>query len=216
MQQIVFIPGLSRCGTTWIGRWLKSHDEIQVFNDMFIYQNLKKSKCTDQEIRSFVLDYYYARTKRKIVVDKSPGSLALLNDYRGIFPESKIMIFYKYGPDYVYSFQHLPTRWPNHRPVPVERVVNDYIRETRYITLQDDENLIHLRYEDLLSEPTKMGKRICEFLNIQHTALIPWGTPANTNFDSYNPDRWKELGEENIEKLKAMNPVLERLGYPVV
>ena len=45
---------------------------------------------------------------KKVLVDKSPGNLCYSLRFRNIFPEYKILIFYKYGPDFVYSYLNLP------------------------------------------------------------------------------------------------------------
>lgn len=217
----VFIPGLSRCGTTWVTNWLKTHSDVHLQEENYIllnsYKKHKNTQSWENIIKNAVINKFNEYNSNKSVfIDKSPEFITFVPIIRKLFPTDKIMCFYKYGPNLVYSYMHLPSHWVTHKEWTIEEAVDTYIENAKMIDLNNiDPNIIYIRYEELLKKPVEMSKKILNFIGLSDTigSLEVWKKPANTDHKFYDNERWKTLGSEAIEYMKKMNTELIRLGY---
>ena len=230
----VYIPGMDRCGTSWVTRWLKKHPDIYVENERYLIPNLSRvflrkgiAKAADvdvQNMRRIVLEESarWNAAGKAYFIDKSPGTLltkrggeSLLAIVAELLPQARVLVFYKYGPDYVFSRAHLPA-WG--RSVMPAESVTTYVENIRLVVPDaPPANTLFLKYEDLCARPDEMAARIGQFLGIalEHK-LEPWTRPVNTRHVRYDSERWKTMSLDEIEDMTRMDPELVRLGYPSV
>lgn len=94
-----------------------------------------------------------------------------------------------------------------------------------------DPNALAVRYEDLVTDPEAVARRVIEHLGeswedglvaraLQDSAQVgfgDWKTYARATVDASSVGRWKKLPQPALEPLgKICNPLLQRLGYPPV
>lgn len=220
-MQLIFIPGMSRSGTTWVSNWLKTHSDVHLQAENYVllnsYKKYKDTENFENNIRDEVIKQFNEyNSGKQYFIDKSPNGLFIVPIIRKLFPDAKILCFYKYGPNLVYSYMNLPSHWVSHKEWTIEEATYDYISNAQKINLNNtDPHIMYLRYENLLIEPEKMSKNILNFLELSDTigSLEVWKKPANTDHKFYDNERWKTLGSEAIEYMKKMNTELIRLGY---
>lgn len=228
MPRLFFIPGLSRCGTTWFSHWLSQHPDVAIVQETYLTRYLysminhkpESGRIVDrQHAIGFVTSVYTrAAAGRGCILDKSPGSFL----YRGqsveeiladFFPDSRCLLFYRDGKDYVHGFLNLP--WKPENPHTVESAVADWKQNAEYlVTRKDRDTSMVIRYEDLIERPQEMSTKIASFLELSlPVSLAPWSTPINTVNTVLESQRWKSLVDSHGAVMRSMNPLLERLGY---
>jgi hypothetical protein len=104
---------MSRAGTTWVASWLVRHPEVHVEEENYLlHAALQAHRGEAGPTRREVAERFAAMNEagRPVFVDKSPGHPSGVADALEVFPEAKALVFYKYGPDGVYSVLHR-ARW---------------------------------------------------------------------------------------------------------
>jgi len=229
-RNYLFIPGMSRSGTSWVAHWLAERRDLVAVHetyliryafDMLHHQPAAGRLVSRERARSFLHQAYADHAGGcPWLLDKSPGEflydgVPVHDVIRELFPEAFILWLYRDGKDFVYGLLHLPwkarTAWN-------ARTATDYwIRETRpLLEVQPHPRMMIMRYEDLLAAPRR-SRQISEFLGLGHHADIrPWAKPVNTRYQAYEAGRWKSLDAESLEEMKRMNPLLVQCGYDPV
>lgn len=231
MPNLFFIPGLSRCGTTWVTDWLTSHYGVAATQESYLarYAHMMLNHeppsgriVERQDVHDFLMSIYTrVADGRPWLVDKSPGSLV----YKGVpveqflldlFPGARVLLFYRDGKDYVYAFKNVP--WEQKHPPTVESGVANWKANAQYLlSRKEHPSVMTVRYEELLSRPVELSEQLTKFLGLELTVpLAPWERPINTLHSTLVPQRWSVLMEEHRETLRTMNPLLEQLGYDPV
>lgn len=228
ISKFVFIPGLPRCGSTWITRWLSEHPDIIAVHEsnlitsayalMLDMQKWSSPSTIIPNITEFISKTYNDYAMRKsIFIDKSPGDFYDKNDICNIdkirifFPKAHIIICYKDAKDIAYSMKNLP--WKSKLEWNASQIIarwNGFVRF--YKANPETRHLIYLRYEDLLGHPETCQK-ICNFLEINHYDIRPWLSPTNTLTRIYKKDRWKALPKSFLQELEPLNEGLKLLSY---
>jgi len=222
-RQYIFIPGLHRCGTSWVSKWLSKHSDIYRHGENYIlyntYHEYKKSK-TLKKMRNIVENSFLSiNDSAPYFLDKSPAQLFCrkkprIDIIRKIFPYAYVLCFYKYPPDYIYSLLNLP-KWGEKR-FTFKKAFKICQQDVKYLTNpRQDERILYLKYEELIDKPIKMSQKIIDFLGITNTLehLVPWNQPINTIHKKYDRNRWKQMPLEYIEKIKMMNDDIIKLEY---
>jgi hypothetical protein len=119
-------------------------------------------------------------------------------------------------------------------PRPLEAFAHSWVdvnREMLGFIERHPDNTIFLQYEDLVSEPIKVMRRVLTFLgeewsdDLLHTALAKkegaglgdWKTYDRAKIDETSVSRWKSLPSSIASTLaKICNPMLEACGYEPV
>lgn len=227
-KRLFFIPGLGRCGTTWVTSWLGRHPAVATIGETYLVRQLYSltvqdpaySRIVSKDDAAAFARSIYAKVAgdRPCVLDKSPGPMVYLGtpqeDFlRELFPDCRILLFYRDGKDYVHAFQNLP--WESRVQPTVASAARDWMVNASYLLKRRDrEGTMTVRYEDLLSEPDAMSERITKFLGLTlHEPLVPWNEPINTVHETLEKDRWRIYLEKDREILAQMNPLLVAMGY---
>lgn len=97
MKRLVFIIGLPRSGTSFLGEKLKDIDDSIYFeepNYIWMYKNMHKGHdCLDKsdlsvDKISYIRDFFYKRNESTII-EKTPSNVLRLTYIFNIFPEAK-------------------------------------------------------------------------------------------------------------------------------
>lgn len=231
IEQFIFIPGVGRCGTTWVTKWLSEHPLVETIHESYLvpqtfrlikpieYPFPKEGVVELSEIRDLLHKIYNRRAgKKTIFIDKSPTNLYDSNGDEetskiwSLFPSAKIMIFYKDGKDIAYSQKNLP--WQSRKLWTASEIISLWKDFVKFYSLNPpSEKLIYVKYENLLDNPEQESDRICKFIGITHYSIRPWEKPTNTKTTKYDKQRWKLLPEGLINKLKKINNDLNLMGY---
>lgn len=228
IQKKIFIGGTGRCGTTWLGSWLRQHPDIfggpethifEICNNFFNpswNQGLKTWMSRDslvEYIRHFILECLsnsrYRRHKQPHVVEYSYNNYANIDFIQELFKDAYFIHIYRDGRNVVESwlrvlgFEH-----------PIEHHINGWMCTMEDMLSNDRPNVMNIKYETLMENP-ELSREITKFIEIKHHRDIDsWEFPVNTPNFSYDYDRWqKNLSKDNQEKLMVMNELLERLEY---
>lgn len=163
-----------------------------------------------------VFDATYNKHDKPYLVEKTPRHIWDVELINGLLKRKCEVYFihiYRDGRNVLESF--LRQNWI----FGIEQIVNDWIQIMSFMLNGDfPENTIHIRYEDLVKDAA-LSRTITEFCGIEHHSDIePFqeicGPNAILDFDA---DRHAHL--YRYEKIKPfllqMEPVLQKLGYPV-
>jgi len=236
IEKYIFLPGLSRCGTTFISNWMLKNSQVALIPESYLIPKMHRlvnpqfypkedrsqTKITYKNARALTDSVYNDLAGDKtIILDKSPGNLKIAWDSRNIkitdvikciYPEALSMVIYKDGKDFVYSYLNLP--WAG-SILTTEQIIDIWVKSVKTIMDGLGETLI-IRYEDILENPDRIKNSICSFLGIELPPLDPWVNPINTKHSVYNKERWKTLDSHVLKTMKIMNPFLEKMGYETI
>jgi hypothetical protein len=186
-RQLLVIVGPNRSGTTWLNQLLQAHREIcgvdrgetRLFLSIdHIWRNFSMEGSSDREsirtmlagpMRSFcdeLLDGARARSARPhalFFVEKTPGTALFLPMLRYLYPDAWYIHIFRDGRDVIRSMQR-------HGYAMRNELVNSYswARQEYYAEkfLAGFERVIHIRYEDLHSDPLGVVLAIYEQLGL--------------------------------------------------
>lgn len=220
MESIGFILGMTRSGTTWVSEWLKSHNDVSVIEEERMIYNLWKiiRNYQLQSIgRDFItLAYKHIANEKQISIEKMPGymwwdNIISVNAVNTLLPGCKHLILTRDGRNWIYSALNYAG---NTQDMNINSAITMWNKNAKAIALiKNEKNVLIIKYEDLVKNPS-MSFQIASHFGINNpNPLIPWTRPINTHFTSYDENRWKKLGLQYIPQLRAMNKMLEELGY---
>lgn len=204
----IFVVGVPRSGTTWIGQWLRRHPEIyggpetHMFAILHNLMNpewsqglktwLKRDDLMD-EIRKFTLACFEKsifRGNKKHVVEHSALHYNHIDFIRQIFPDSLFIHPYRDGRNVIES--HMRTFGNDNYIVYIQKwinTMNDMLRKPRPYVL-------NIKYEDIVND-TSVSRKITDFLCLEHHYDIDsWEFPVNTPNFEYDLNRWENLHPE--------------------
>lgn len=126
-----------------------------------------------EEISNFI-ESVYNRTRKSTstyLLDKTPRYYEILPSILDVLPQSKIVILIRDPLDVLASIYQ---RWKPKNPLEMNRFGRDLLiapfRLQYFLTTnKNNQNIICLKYEDLVSNTPKSIKKICKWLNIEFT-----------------------------------------------
>ena len=206
-------------------------DKNKVLSDL---KEIDKEKLDCKVIINLIFKNFLQKENKKRFGIKYPihiSKISLLNEW---YPDCKIIHLTR-DPRAVYSSKSNDEFTKNIRKkygrfekivllITLIRVVFEYNWSRRiHLKHRHDENYVLLRYEDLVLEPEKKIKEICEFLEIsfEENMLFPCGKPSSHSgeiikgFDKSRIDIWNEKiqkWEKNLINLFA-NKSLKEFKY---
>lgn len=223
----IFVVGTGRCGTTWIGRWLRQHPEVfggpetHMFHIMNQHLNPEWNQglktWVDRDVvinatRNFVVETFsqckFRRNEnQKHLVEHSYCHYQDIDLIKEVFPDALFVHVYRDIRNVVESKYRMGQ---DHK----ESICN-WIEVMTDMENRDDENIINVRYEDLV-ETTENSRTITKFLKLDHHKDIDsWEFPVNTQYHSYDPDRWKSLPKNVLDDISSSDAVklMVKYGY---
>jgi len=182
---LAFLGGHPRSGTTLLEQILDAHpgaaalDEPTAFLDVLQPEFHKSSALSSARLN--VLRRHYLRALRadlgadaagKVLIDKNPSPTARLPLWLRVFPELRVLIALRDPRDVVLScyFQNIPLNSTNVNFLSLDRLAKHYA-DLMGIWLAVREwpgfAWIETRYEDIVANLPREGRRVTEFLGLQ-------------------------------------------------
>ena len=178
----IFIVGLPRTGTTLTESIITANDEIFPAGELLSFQDLfaalteksinEKRPFIDHISKTYLKRTSYLKNDYDKVVDKLPGNVMLIGFILKILPGSKIIRIYRDPWDTAISLykqryvQNIPwsTSFFN-----IGVITSNYEAMNTYWdnVLDKEENLITIKYEDLVSDQKNNQMKIYDFLQIK-------------------------------------------------
>ena len=178
----IFIVGLPRTGTTLTESIITANDEIFPAGELLSFQDLfaalteksinEKRPFIDHISKTYLRRTSYLKNDYDKVVDKLPGNVMLIGFILKILPGSKIIRIYRDPWDTAISLykqryvQNIPwsTSFFN-----IGVITSNYEAMNTYWdnVLDKEENLITIKYEDLVSDQKNNQMKLYDFLQIK-------------------------------------------------
>jgi len=224
----IFIIGSGRCGTTWIGQWLRQHPEafggpethLFAILDLLINpsweQGVKRWLSYDllmDKIKLFAIDLLgsckFRQNNEPYLIEHSSIHYFHKTIIKKIFPDALFVHIYRDGRNVVESWLRTnPSKTHSEHIGLWKQIITD-------MQANKDDNTLNIQYEDIMENPQK-SRIITEFLGLKHHKDIDsWEFPVNTSNFSYDYNRWKTLPKHIQEEFKQteIQNLLKSLSY---
>ncbi len=242
---LAFLGGHPRSGTTLLEKILDSHpgvaalDEPTAFLDVLQPEFHKSSDLSSARVN--VLRRLYIQALRddlgpeaagKMLIDKNPSPTSRLPVWLRVFPELRVLIALRDPRDVVLScyFQNIPLNSTNVNFLSFDRLAKHYA-DLMGIWLAVREwpgfAWLETRYEDIVADLPKEGRRVTEFLGLQ------WHPDQERYYEKsgakqlYSPTyqdvtrpvyqrsvaRWRAYEKHLAPILPALEPFCRAFGY---
>jgi tetratricopeptide (TPR) repeat protein len=242
---LAFLGGHPRSGTTLLEKILDSHpdvaalDEPTAFLDVLQPEFHKSTEFSSPRLN--VLRRLYIQALRddlgpesagKMLIDKNPSPTARLPVWLRVFPELRVLIALRDPRDVVLScyFQNIPLNSTNVNFLSFDRLAKHYA-DLMGIWLAVREwpgfAWLETRYEDIVADLPKEGRRVTEFLGLQ------WHPDQERYYEKsgakqlYSPTyqdvtrpvyqrsvaRWRAYEKHLAPILPALEPFCRAFGY---
>jgi len=242
---LAFLGGHPRSGTTLLEKILDTHpgvaalDEPEAFLDVLQPEFHKSSELSSARVN--VLRRLYIQALRddlgpeaagKMLIDKNPSPTSRLPVWLRVFPELRVLIALRDPRDVVLScyFQNIPLNSTNVNFLSFERLAKHYA-DLMGIWLAVREwpgfAWIETRYEDVVADLPKEGRRVTEFLG------LAWHSDQERYYEKsgakqlYSPTyqdvtrpvyqssvaRWRAYEKHLAPILPALEPFCGAFGY---
>jgi len=178
----IFIVGLPRTGTTLTESIITANDEIFPAGELLSMQDLfatlaeksinEKRAYVDHVSKSYLSRTYYLKNNYEKVVDKLPGNNHLIGFILKILPGSKIIRLYRDPWDTAISLYK--QRYVKNIPwstnfFSIGIIMSNYEAINSYwdSVLRGDENILTIKYEELVRDQKNNQKKLYDFLQIK-------------------------------------------------
>ncbi|HEV2608446.1 MAG TPA: sulfotransferase [Xanthomonadaceae bacterium] len=248
----IFIVGFPRSGTTMLEQMLDATPKLRSMDEREFLESLthwmrdrdlpypeglgELSAAQCDEMRS-----NYRASVAKVVsvepgerlVDKNPLSMLILPMICRLFPDAPIILALRHPCDVVLScyMQHFDALAFVDLCSNLERLSQSYVHAMRFWIHHENllrPNVLHLRYEDLLSDFDGHSSRIGKFLGIEDVAAMQGfheharqkgyiSTPSyhqvTQPMNSSAVGRWRKYENYFQDALPILRPIMEHWGY---
>lgn len=169
-NDLVFIVGVPRSGTTWVLCVLENHpDCLAVTPDMLDIAVEHPTKETGLFVRGFsdveIVNKISLLPQDKLLVEKTPSHLLELGRMRRLFPRSRIILIRRNPLDVIYSMLQDNSFWKE-SPGTLVQAVALYSKFADAESAFGDYDYV-LRYEELVDNTVDEVQRLFEFLGLR-------------------------------------------------
>jgi hypothetical protein len=242
---LAFLGGHPRSGTTLLEQVLDANpkvaalDEPPAFLDVLQPQFHNSLQLSSQRLNALRRSYVEALEQDlgapadgRVLVDKNPSPTARLPLWLRVFPELRVVIALRDPRDVVLScyFQNIPLNVANVNFLSFERLVRHYADLMDvWLAVRQWEGFawVETRYEDLVANLEKEGRRVTEFLGLNwhdqqgqfHEKSLTKQLYSPTYQDVTRPvytrsvARWRAYEKYLAPILPALEPYCRALGY---
>ena len=177
-----------------------------------------------------VLEGFAAKNGKARAVEKSCGHLFHADEILRFFPRAKIICIVRDGRDVVLSLRNVP--WASSVPVPVSCLQwMMFARATQRLERRlDPGSFAVVRYEELVREPERELRRLCEFVgeklepeqlqSVDQSGAVPeteeaWKAKARERPDAARAGAWRRSADPRlIARMNLhMGSMLRTMGY---
>ena len=222
----IFIVGLPRTGTTLTESIIAANDEIFPAGELLSFQDLfgvltekntnEKRPYIDHISKTYSRRTSYLKNDYEKVVDKLPGNVMLIGFILKILPGSKIIRIYRdpwdtaislYKQRYVKNipwstnFFNIGILMSNHE------AMNTYWDSV----LDEEENLITIKYEELVSDQKNNQEKLYDFLQIKSS----YSEEKREGFFSKTASTQQVKEKIHTKSVKKLNLRIKKMNFGV-
>ena len=242
---LAFLGGHPRSGTTLLEQILDAHpgvaalDEPGAFLEVLQPEFYKSQQLSSPRVNVLRRQYIQALKQEagagaegKLLLDKNPSPTARLPLWLRVFPELRVLIALRDPRDVVLScyFQNIPLNVTNVNFLSFERLARHYADLMDvWLAVREWEGFawIETRYEDLVADMEKEGRRVTAFLGLDWhadqarfyeksaTKQLFSPTYKDVTRPVYNRSvaRWHSYEKYLAPILPALDPYCRKFGY---
>ena len=192
----VFVVGCGNSGTTLLATILSRHSESFPigFESSFFFPTHGLNFSMKMSTTFDLLSQQYGK---KFFVEKTPKHALCLKRIFKVLPNAKIIYVIRDGRDNVTS---LKKRY-NNINIAIDRWVNDNKPALKW---KSDQRIYFVKYEDIVTNPETVVKKICEFLEISFEDCM-----LNS---SENPYHHISEGNMKLRAKQVSKPIYNNIG----
>ena len=243
IPKLAFLGGHPRSGTTLLEQVLGAHPDVAALDEpraftMIVAQMFDASPQLSPARLNVIRRRYFEAIQReigggvegKLILDKNPSPTAKLRVWLRVFPELRVVIALRDPRDVVIScyFQNIPLNPFNANFLTLERTARHYANLMDvWLAVRKWEGLawMETRYEDVVSDLEKEGRRVTEFLGLGwHPAQARFYEKKGAMYSSTYHDasqpvyaravaRWRAFEKHLAAILPILEPYCRALGY---
>ena len=179
MNNIAFILGSPRSGTTWVWGLLESNPDTIPFVVQNANGNLKNmsgdSYSTSESgiyVRNpngakLILQNFMRHHSDKLVIEKTPSHITKAEKIFQDFPTSKVILVNRHPLSIVNSMLH--TNMKLFKKYDINKSIDKAKKHlSKYKTVRElSKDYLEIRYEEVLDDTLGYAKQMCSFLNIE-------------------------------------------------
>jgi tetratricopeptide (TPR) repeat protein len=245
MPKLAFLGGHPRSGTTLLEQILGAHPDVAALDEPRAFTTIaaklfNESPQISPPRLNIIRRRYLEAIQRdwggsldgKLVLDKNPSPTAKLRIWLRIFPELRVIIALRDPRDVLIScyFQNIPLNPFNANFLTLERTARHYANLMDvWLAVRQWEGLawIETRYEDIVADLEKEGRRVTEFLGLTWDQAQARFHDKSSKKRMYSPTyrdasqpvygravaRWRAYEKHLAPVLPILEPYCRALGY---
>jgi hypothetical protein len=166
---------------------------------------LLEGKCTFGEIIKLVYLNYnslFPKEEIRVIGDKNPDSSNFIDHYIKIFPEAKYIHIIRDYRDHIMSMFKAGFGIPSVAMLAFRWKMN--FKKLERVRSEQPDKFLLLRYEDLVSEPEKNLRAICDFLGIEFFPVMLHHQEFIKDNELYPEQQMKEYQKSVIEPITTL------------
>ncbi|MCB0464457.1 MAG: sulfotransferase [Aequorivita sp.] len=199
--------------------YLKENEQFRLWNfdaTPFFQKLESKISFSLKELIELMYVSYAESENKSIWGDKSLffGSMQLLYE---MFPGAKFVHIVRDGRDVFYSWRKMDPNKSHPSVMALDwKIKHRLIKKS--LKIIPEQNLYQVRYKDLLNNPQKELRRMCEFLGFEYEdQMINFYETSNKYIGKHHSDLiFKAVDKENINKWEKLLSKEEQLIYQIV
>ena len=237
-EDLVFIMGPPRSGTTWLLRLFQEHPACTIADldnlDARVNEVVSMETMIFHDQRPFTDDEIKERFHRlsrahpgTVVVEKTPAHVLFADRIRSVFPKAALVVAQRDGRDVVASMLEIArddAAWWKNAPGSLERAARLWRQHAEaglYCAVHF--GAITVRYEQLLASPVEVASELFERLGLETGSVEDQvrataggrGIPIDGVYRGGDVGKWRRvLSAEEVEAFRRITgDALVRLGY---
>jgi tetratricopeptide (TPR) repeat protein len=242
---LAFLGGHPRSGTTLLERVLDAHPGVAALDEPSAFLNLlqpefyKSKNLSNSRLNALRRLYTQSLLQEsgpagigKLLVDKNPSPTGRLPLWLKVFPDLRVLIALRDPRDVILScyFQNIPLNAANVNFLSLERLVKHYADLMDiWLAVREWEGFAWLetRYEDLVADLEKEGRRVSEFLGLtwddaqarfyeksrQKQLYSPTYQDVTRPIYTRSVARWRAYEKHLAPALPSLEPYCRKFGY---
>jgi LPS sulfotransferase NodH len=246
-SNIYSMPETHFCGASYAGNFVKrwiARKSVESLVEFTVRKNirLKDVEFSETDVASYlnklrrprekdVLDAIFASVlsgrKEKRIIEKTPYHIEHIDRLLSWYPDAKIICILRDGRDAIQSLMDAP--WTHCNAQKHAAYWSWCVREAKKKSVTNPLNVIAIRYEDFITEPTEIVKKVLDFIGEEfQESLVADISPINTvpewerkwksasigRLDPNNAYKWKNSERREVHEWGAwIADELFVLGY---
>jgi tetratricopeptide (TPR) repeat protein len=245
MPPMAFLGGHPRSGTTLLEQILGAHPQVAALDETRAFSTIvsplfntspqvtgARLNIIRRRYREAIQAEWGSSLEGKLLLDKNPSPTYKLRIWLRVFPELRVLIALRDPRDVVIScyFQNFPFNPFNVNFLSLERTARHYANLMDvWLSVREWEGLswMETRYEDIVADLEKEGKRVTEFLGLEWDPAQGQFHEKSSKKQMYSPTyrdasqpvyvrsvaRWRSYEKHLGPVLSILEPYCRAFGY---